>query len=184
VRLAAIRYAGVRAEKAPPERSLIGLTARALMLASISALTSARLRPEEAFWSAPRPPAQALPSPSHTFPERERPVTAQDFTMAGSDVPAPGRPRPRSGSCGINSDTSPIQNMARKIINAPYLVPTWAACVMGFFRRLKSFIKFETNWRFIDCFLITRTTQDYPERSASIQIRHAIESFLLKIVYE
>jgi hypothetical protein len=105
--------------------------ARALMLASISALTSARLRPEAVLTllRGPRPPAHA-PGPSHELPGRERP--AQDFAMVGSDMPAPGRPRPRSGSCGINSDTSPTQNMARKIINALSLAVTRRACAPDF----------------------------------------------------
>jgi hypothetical protein len=35
---------------------------------------------------------------------------------AGSDVPASGRPGADRDGCGISSATSPIQNMARKIM--------------------------------------------------------------------
>src|SRR5712675_2177194 len=63
-------------------------------------------------------PAQAKPQ---SLALRERPLAA-GWTMAGeeeSTVPAPGRPRLKSGSCGARSDTRPIQNTARKIMSCP-----------------------------------------------------------------
>src|SRR5471032_1498540 len=114
--------------------------ARASWSALIWARTSASpcaTRLSELRWNTermPRPPAHAEPQ---SVPIRERPLAA-DWIMAGevSDVPAPGRPRPRSGSCGVNNDTRPIQNTARKIMTCPSVFPRGQHCLHPFAGRL------------------------------------------------
>src|ERR1700760_680055 len=58
----------------------------------------------------------------------------------------PGRPKPRSGSCGMNSDTSPIQKIARKIMEAPSQHLCVRAWFGSLFRPLKWIGKIERNF--------------------------------------
>ena len=95
----------------------------------------------------PRPPAHANHNPGPAARDRWR--RTEMMAGEGCDVPAPGRPRPRSGSCGVNSDTRPIQNTARKIMTCPSVFPREQHGAQAFAGRLNCFFKFETSWPFL-----------------------------------
>ena len=101
----------------------------------------------EKFPARGRPPAQASARSPQIPSGRERPEAARKFAGKERPVPAPGCPSLRSGPCGMSSDTRPIQNMARKIMNTPLSFDSQRTMSSSLCPALKSFVKFETNTR-------------------------------------